>query len=150
PLPVRVLHGELEAVEAGGLEALEARAVEGHAARDEVDVELARARLGDELLDVVAHERLAAREVDLQDPERRRLAEDALPRRPVELGGVLVELDGVRAVAALERAAVRQLRDERVRSGRLDRRRRRRQADSSTRRPRSSSERRKARTSSSM
>jgi hypothetical protein len=73
------------------------------------------ARRRDELLEIVAHERLAAREVHLQDAQRRRLAEHALPRRRVELVRVLVELERVRAVAARKRAPVRQLGDERVR-----------------------------------
>ena len=44
PLRVGVLHGELDAVEAGGREPREPLAVQRHAARDEVGVELAAPR----------------------------------------------------------------------------------------------------------
>ena len=92
----------------------QALAVGGDAAGDQVDVELAGARGGDQLLEIVAHQRLAAGQVDLQDAQRRRLGEHALPVGGPELVAAAVEIDRVRAVGARERTPVRQLGHQRV------------------------------------
>src|SRR5439155_951500 len=70
----------------------------------------------DEGLQIVPEERLAPREVELDDPELLGLAKHAAPVRRVEPVRVAPVVHGVRAVHAAERAPVRQLGDERIRT----------------------------------
>jgi len=94
---------------------LDARgAVAGEAERggDERLIEAERVRVGDELFEIAADERLAAGESELQRPELTRLREDALPIACRELGLLAREVDRVGAVRAVERAAVRELREQ--------------------------------------
>src|SRR5215468_3243081 len=96
------------------MQLLEADALERHGARDQVRVELERSRTGDQLFEIAAQQRLAAGQVELNHTECFRLPEDAQPGGSVELVAVPGPVDRVRAVAAAQRAAVRELRDERV------------------------------------
>ncbi len=92
---------------------------ERDAARDEVRRRARAPCAGDEHLEVLPRERLAAGEMDLHDAERLGLAEDAAPLFGRELVRRARRVGRVRAVRALERAPVRELGDERVRARRF-------------------------------
>src|SRR3989442_1004849 len=93
-----------------------ALAGQGDAARDEIGVEVGGGGALDEGLQIGSEERLAPREVELDDPELLGLAKHAEPVRRVEPVRVAPVVHGVRAVHAAERAPVRQLGDERIRT----------------------------------
>ena len=83
-----VLDGHLDVVEPEPTQALQPLAPERDAARDQVGVQIELARGRDQQLEVVAHQRLAAREVELHDAEILGLAKHPLPGRSVQLGAV--------------------------------------------------------------
>src|SRR3989442_2630302 len=111
-----VLDRYLHVVESEGAEAREALTAQGDTARDEIGVEVDGPGALDEGLQIVPEERLATREVELDDPELLGLAKHAEPVRRVEPVRVAPVVHGVRAVHAAERAPVRQLGDERIRT----------------------------------
>ena len=111
-----ILDGDLHVVEPEGAEAREALTAERDAARDEIGVEIEGPGAFDQGLEIVSEEGLAARQVELDDPELLGFAKHAEPVRRVEPVRVACVLHGVRAVHAAERAPVRQLGDEGVRT----------------------------------
>ena len=111
---VAVLDGELQAVEPRGRQAGQARRVGRDAAGDEVDVEVALPGRRHQRLQILAHQRLAAGQVDLHDAERGGLGEDARPVVGRQLRVVARKLQRVGAVRTRERTAVGQLGDQRV------------------------------------
>src|SRR5262249_150245 len=111
-----VLDGDLNVVEAEVTKALEPRAGERDATRDEVRIEVELTGGRDQGLEVVADQWLPARHVDLDDAQLLRLAEYPLPRGRIELGIVARVVEWIGAVHAAEWAAIRQLGDERVRT----------------------------------
>ncbi len=108
-LGVDVLDRELHVVEAVVAQLDEAVAGQRHAGGDEVGVEADLGRGLDDVFEVLARRRLAAREVDLQHAEGGGLAHDVLPFGGGQLGVDALQLGRVRAVRALQRAAMRQL-----------------------------------------
>ena len=117
---VRVLDRDLHVIEAARSQPLQALAREQHGGGDEVGVEADLGRLRDDLLQVAAHGRLAAGQVQLQDAELGRLRQHVEPDLGRQLVGDALQRQRVGAVGALQRAAVRQLGQQ------ADRRRRRR------------------------
>src|SRR5262249_10604930 len=81
--------------------------------------EVESTRLLDEGLEIVAHERLAARQVQLDHAEVLGLAEDPKPGRRIQLAVVPPVVERVRAIDAAQRAPVGQLGDQGVRARRL-------------------------------
>ena len=79
-LLVRALERQLRMIETGLDQRARQFLADPDAGGDEVGVEPALRRVSRELDDIAPRGRLAAREVDVQRAERRRLAEDALPR----------------------------------------------------------------------
>src|SRR6516164_3883525 len=94
--------------------------VETDAGRDQVDVESGLGGIFNEFDEIAPHQRLAAGEMDLKDPECGRLVEHAAPGRRVELGAGAGELPWVRAIGTAQRAAMGQFGEQRKRW--LDRR----------------------------
>ncbi len=103
---VGALEAELDVVEAGFDELREFLFVEREAGGDEVDVEAGGARGFDEIENVGAGEGFAAGEVGLENAELRGLLEDAGPGFGGEFGAAGGEFEGIRAVDAVEGAAV--------------------------------------------
>ena len=87
----------------------QARLGETHPRGDEVGVEAEPVRRGDDRLQVVAHQRLAARQPELHRAERPRLLEHAQPLRSLELAADAAEVGRVVAEHAVQRAAVGEL-----------------------------------------
>src|SRR5207249_1819734 len=111
-----VLERHLHVAEPEGTEACETLAAQGDPARDEVRVEIERPGSLDQRFEIVANERLATREMKLDDAELLGFAEDAEPLRRVEPVHVTAVIQGVRAIHAAERASVCELGDERIRT----------------------------------
>src|SRR5262247_4393726 len=109
-----VLYGDLHVVEAELAKARQALAPKRNAARDQICIEVETPRFGDERLDIIAHQRLAPREVELDHAEVLRFAQDAEPGLGVELFTVLAVVEGIGTVDAAERAAIGQLGHQRV------------------------------------
>ena len=133
-LGVRALDRDLHVVEPGRLERLGALAREERPGGDERRVQAGVARAGAQLDEIAAQHRLAARERELQDAERARLAERADPVLGLELVAVRLaaDVERVRAVRAVQRALVGELGDQR---GRPRRRHRPRVLSAPSRRP---------------
>jgi hypothetical protein len=112
---LRVLDGDLHIVEAELAESREPLAAEGNAAGDQVGVEIEAPCLFDDGLEVVTHEGLASREIELDHAEVLRLAHDAKPGLGVELLAMAAIVEGVGTVHAAEGTAVGQLGHQRVR-----------------------------------
>ena len=108
----RVLEAELNVVEAGFLERLDAGLGHADAAGDQVDVVTELVRLGDDLLEVVAQQRLATREAQLCGAHGTALAQHADPFLGRELVVLLGVVDRVVAEHAVQRAAVGDLRQQ--------------------------------------
>ncbi len=100
------LKTELQVVEAGGEERIEAGFVQGQAGSDEVDIETSGASGFDELDQIGAGERLAAREVELEHAGFGGFAEDAGPFSGGEFLRTGDEFDGIRTIDAMQWAAV--------------------------------------------
>ena len=111
-----VLYGDLDIVEPERAEAGQPLPAQGHAARDQVGVEVEPPRLPDEGLEIIADQRLAAGQVELDDAEVLGLAEHAEPGRGVELLSLPGVVERIGAVHAAQRTAIRQLGDQRVRA----------------------------------
>src|SRR5690606_37284683 len=108
----RVLERELDVVEPGLLERLDALLREPYPGRDQIDVVPEPMRLRDDLLEIVARERLTAGKPELHRAERARLVQHANPRRRIELGPDVGHVRRVVAEHAVERTAIRQLAEE--------------------------------------
>ena len=106
---VGVLDRDLHVVEAARGQRLQPLAREQHGGGDEVGIEADLGRLRDDLLEVAAHGRLAAGEMQLQDAEIGRLRQHVEPDFGRQLAGDALQRQRVGAVGALQRAAVRQL-----------------------------------------
>jgi hypothetical protein len=65
-----------------------------------------------DLDEVAAAGRLAAREMDVEDPERGRLRQNPFPGLRVEFAIASLKLERVRAIRTAERAAMRQFRQD--------------------------------------
>ncbi len=107
-----VLEGELDVIESRLLQGADARLGEPDAGRDEVDVEPELVRLGDQRLEIVARQRLSAREPELHGAERARLAQHLDPLLRVELGAAAREIRGVVAKGTVQRTSVSELEQE--------------------------------------
>src|SRR2546430_9029034 len=111
---VRRLDADLDVVEPGAPQRGEAVLRQAVSRRDERRVEPDLVCCRDELFEIGAQQRLAAREAELEYAQRLGLAEHAAP----VLGAELVakpapgELQRVRAVGTLQRTAIGQLREE--------------------------------------
>ena len=108
-----ILKGDLHVLEPRFLDAHRALVREAERGGDKRLIEAERVRVGDELFEIAADEWLAAGESELQCAELARLREDALPIVGRELGLRAREIDRVGAVRAVERTAVRELREQR-------------------------------------
>ena len=106
------LKAELEVIEAGFDESVESRFVERQAGGDEVDVEAGGAGGADEIEDVGACEGFAAGEIGLEDAEFGGFAGRRGTSLRGEFSGASRQFEGVRAVDAVEWAAVGQFGDE--------------------------------------
>jgi hypothetical protein len=111
---VGVLDAQLHVVDRRR-EALEARAAEGDAARDEVHVKAERAGMRGDGLEVGAGEGLAAGQVKLHDAKPSGFVEHTNPVGRLQLVVAAHEGHRVGAVRTRQRATVRQLRNQRVR-----------------------------------
>ena len=113
-----ILHAELQVIESRFDERGQPLLRQAEAGGDEAGVEIGAARRRHELDDVGARQRLAAGEVHLQRAERAGLTEDVGPDFGRQLLRARRHLERVRAVDAVERAAVRDLGDEGQGAGR--------------------------------
>ena len=118
----RVLHRDLHVLDARLDERIRLLRREADRRGDEIDVEPGRARAAHDVGDIGPHQRLAAGDVELHDAERRRLVEDARPFRRRQLALRPLQRDGVGAVGALQRAAMRDLGEQPERNFDLRRR----------------------------
>jgi len=107
------LKTELDVVEAGFDERGEFCFVQRKAGSDEVDVEAGGAGSADEIDDVRSRERLAAREIGLEDAGFRSFSENTRPNFGGEFVGAGLHFERIGAVDAVQRAAVREFRYER-------------------------------------
>ena len=119
----RVLDRDLHVIEAGGRQPLETLARQRDGRRDQIRVEADLGRLGDDRLQVLPHRRLAAREMELQHAELRRLRQHVEPHLRRQLACDALELERVGAIGTLQRAAMGQLcqHADRCADARLDR-----------------------------
>src|SRR6185437_7396045 len=104
-----VLEGELDVIEPGFAQRLQARLRETHAGGDEVAVEPKPVRGGDDRLEIVTDERLAARKPELHRSQRARLLENPQPLPGLELAPDVAEVGRVVAEDAVQRATVGEL-----------------------------------------
>src|SRR6185312_3209783 len=107
-----VLEGELDVIQPGLLQRLQARLRESDAGGDEVGIEAEAVRGTDDGLEVLAHERLAAREPELHRSQRPRLFQDAQPLAGLELAADAAEVGRVVAEDAMQRTAIGELQKE--------------------------------------
>ena len=113
---VGVLDRDLDVLEPGVPEPLGAGSREPEAGGDERAVEPEAAGVGGQLLEVLSDQRLAAGEAELQHAQRARLGEDALPVLGGDLAVCPDQVQRIGAVRTVQRAAVRQLRQQRGRA----------------------------------
>src|SRR5262249_23074445 len=109
-----VLDRKLEVVQAGRAKADQSLAAERNAARDEVRVEVELAGRLDQLLQVVAKERLAPGKVELDHAQLLGFHQHAFPGCGGKLGRMRREADRIGAVGAVKRAAIGKLGHQRV------------------------------------
>jgi len=108
----RTLKAELDVVEAGSDECREFRFIERQTRGDEIDVEARGAGCTHKVDNVGTGEGFAASEVRLEDAQLGGFLKDAGPRFGGELVGAGLQFQGVRTIDAMERAAVREFRDQ--------------------------------------
>ena len=118
-LGVARLEADLDVVETGFPEPPDTVLVHADRRSDEVGVVAEPPRLGDQLLEVATHERLAAGEAELHRAEPSRLAHGIDPLRRGQLPPGTGEVERIRTVGTLQRAGVRQLREQPQRTGRV-------------------------------
>ena len=106
------LDRDLHVVEAMLGQLVQPLAGKQHGGSDQVGVEADLGRPRDDLLEVAAHGRLAAGEVQLQDAEIGGLRQHVEPGFGRQLAGDALQRQRIGAVGALQRAAVRQLRQQ--------------------------------------
>ena len=107
-----ILKAELNVIEAGVHQLLKALARQADAGGDEIRVELCIARAGNHLREIGARQWLASSEVKMQNAKSGSFAEDA---QPVGCGQFFIarrHLQRIRAIHAVQRAAMRDLGDE--------------------------------------
>ena len=102
----RALEAELDVVKSGSDEGREFRFIEGQAGSDQIDVEAGGASCAHKIDNVSAGERFTAGEICLENAELGGFLKDARPGLGGELVGSVLHLQGIRAVDAMERAAV--------------------------------------------
>jgi len=102
----RALEAELNVIEAGGDKRGELGFIEGESRGYEIDVKACGAGGADEFDDVGARERFAAGEVGLEDAGFGGFYEDARPHFSGEFAGARLQFERIRAVDAMEWAAV--------------------------------------------
>jgi hypothetical protein len=100
------LEAELKVVETGFDQRGKLGFVHGQAGSDEIDVEAGRARGASEIDDVGAGERFAAGKIGLKNAGFRGFRKDARPSFGGEFVGARLQFERVRAIDAVERAAV--------------------------------------------
>jgi hypothetical protein len=110
---VDVLKAELEVFQAGFDEGSEAVFAEPDAGGDHVDVKPGCAGGADELSQIFAGEGFSSGEMDVEDAKLGGLLKDALPIFGGEFFFGAVHLEWIRAIEAVERAAVSDLGDQR-------------------------------------
>src|SRR6185437_15563658 len=107
-----VLEGELDVIETCFLQRLQTWLGETHPGGDEVGVEPEPMGGRDDGLEILADQRLTAREPQLHRAERPRLLENAQPLRGLELPTDVLEVRRVVAEDAMQRASVGELEEE--------------------------------------
>ena len=107
-----VLEGELDVIESRLFQGADARLGEPDAGGDEVDVEPEPVGLGDDRLQIVARQRLSARQPELHGAERARLAQHPDPLLRIELGAAAREIRRVVAKGTVQRTSVSELEQE--------------------------------------
>ena len=117
-LLLAVLNRNLHVIETGIGEHAQGFRRQADRRRNEIAVEPGVARGLHDLLQIAPRRRLAARQMDLQHAQPRRLAEHARPGRGVEFAGAVVELQRIGAIRTAERTAMRQLGEQTERRGR--------------------------------
>jgi hypothetical protein len=98
-------------IEAGGDERFETRFVERHAGRDEIYIEVGGTRGFNQIRDVGAGERLTSGEIGLENAKSGGFLEHAGPVLRGKFRGTLREFEGIGAIDAVKRAAMRKLAD---------------------------------------
>jgi len=109
------LEAELEMVEAGGEQSIEARLVKGKSGGNEIHIQSGRASRFHKIHKIGAGKRLPASEINLEDAGFGSLEEDAGPLFGREFQVSRDEFLWIRAVDAMERASVGEFGDERER-----------------------------------
>src|SRR6516165_8177219 len=112
---VGILEAELHVFEPSLDQLFQPRSIEMNAGGDQVAVKSDFIGMADELGEVAANERLAAREMHLQHAQSRRLREDTFPGIGVEFGAGARQFERVRAIGATQRTSMRQLGQQRQR-----------------------------------
>ena len=118
-LRVARLEADLDVVEARFPETCHASRIHADRGCDEIGVVAEAARLRDQVLEIAAHERLAAGEPELRRAETPRLAKRVDPLLRGQLAPGAGEIEGIRAVGALQRTRVGELREQPQRPGRI-------------------------------
>ena len=118
-LGIARLEADLDVVETGFPQPPDAVRVHADRGSDEVGVVAEPPRLGDQLFQVAAHKRLAAGEAELHRAEPPGVTEGVDPLLRGQLAPGTGEVEGVRAVGALQRTRVRELREQPQRTGRI-------------------------------
>ena len=113
----RILKADLDVVESGVDQRLQPLFVESEARGDEVGVESRGARGSDQFRQIGAGQRFAAGEVRVQHAEFAALLEHARPLLGRELRFRARQFQRIRAIDAVQRAAVRDFGDEGERVG---------------------------------
>ncbi len=112
---VRVLDRDLDVLEPGLAQLLGPVPGEPDAGGDQRRVQTQRARVRSEIFDVRAHERLAARQAELQHAQLAGLGEHPLPVIGRQLPVGANHLERIRAVRAVQRTPMRNLGEQRRR-----------------------------------
>ena len=110
---VGVLERDLDVLQPGLLSRSARGRVKPEPRCDQRRVEAQAAGVGGELLEVLPHQRLTAREAELQHAELPRLGEDPLPVVGGELALGPDQVERIGAVGTVQRTAMRQLRQQR-------------------------------------
>ena len=105
---LHVLQAELDVIEPGARQRVQPRRIEQDPGGDEVAVHPQPGGAPHQHLQIAAHGRFAAGEMQLQHAERRRLVEHAKPGFGVQFAAGALQVQRVGAIGALQRAAMRQ------------------------------------------
>ena len=108
----RILEADLDVIEAGLDQGLQPLLVEADARGDEVGIKSRGARGGDQLCQIGPHQRFAAGKVRMQHAQLAALLKDAGPLAGGKFRLRSGQLERIRAVDAVQRAAVRDFGDQ--------------------------------------